>query len=238
MRDRGTSVDNIARVLCLSRASIRVVIRRYPRWEIHDPAVTEQVLARHAVGEGAREIARALGLEIRQVRRLIGVTRWQAKPTRKHAEPLAEDRRAAILALRRQGKTGLEIYAELGIETERERVQIRRFLKRQSRHEPALALRNPPVLTDEIAAAKSEGKAPEDYIRDDFFPAEYWADKWNAPQPPEVAQVARLLEEGQPIAEIVLRSGLKRDRLKYIRAALQSGRMRTTDLVVPRRSKK
>ena len=95
MRDWGATIDNIARVLCLSRATIRAVLRRYPRWEIHDPAVTEQVLARHAAGEGAREIARALGLEIRQVLRLIGVTRWQAKPTRKRAEPLAEDRRAS-----------------------------------------------------------------------------------------------------------------------------------------------
>jgi DNA invertase Pin-like site-specific DNA recombinase len=57
MRDRGATIDNTARVLCLSRASIRAVIRRYPRWEIHDPAVTEQVLARHAAGKGAREIA-------------------------------------------------------------------------------------------------------------------------------------------------------------------------------------
>jgi hypothetical protein len=238
MRDRGVATDDIARVLCLSRPSVRAVIRRYPRWEIHDPAVIEQVLAGHAAGEGARKIARALGLEIRQVRRLIGVAQWQVKPTRKRVEPLTEDRRAAILALRRQGKTGPEVYAEFGVETEQERQQIRRFLQLQARDEPALALRNPPVLTDEIASAKNEGKAPEDYIRDDFFPAEYWADKWNAPQPPEVAQVARLLEEGQPIAEIVLRSGLKRDRVKYIRAALQSGRMRTTDLVVPRRSKK
>jgi uncharacterized protein (DUF433 family) len=165
MRNWGATIDNIARVLYLSRASIKAVIRQYPRWEIHDPAVTEQVLGRHAAGEGTREIARALGLEIGQVRRLIGVTRWQAKPTRKRAEPLAEDRRAAILALRRQGKTGLEIYAELGVETERERQQIRRFLQRQARREPELALRNPPGLTDEIDVAKSEAKAPEDYTR-------------------------------------------------------------------------
>jgi hypothetical protein len=227
MRDQGVAPDAIARVLCLGVESIKAVTRRYPRWEIHDPAMIEQVLGRHAAGEGARKIARALGLEIRQVRRLIGVTRWQAKPPRKRAEPLAEDRRAAILALRRQGKTGLEIYAELGVETERERQQIRRFLQRQGRREPALALRNPPVLTDEIDMAKSEAKAPEDYIRrKDYHPLKYWAKKWNSPPPPEIAQVAQLLDEGQPIAEIVLRTGLTRRRVKYIRAALRDGRMR------------
>jgi len=178
MRDRGAAIESIARALWLSPASVRAVIRRYPRWEIHDPTVAEQVLARHAAGEGAREIARALGLEIRQVRRLIEVTRWQAKPTRKRAEPLAKDRQNAILTLRRQGKTGLEIYAELGVGTERERVLIRRFLQRQARHEPELALRKSPVLTDEIDAAKSEAKAPENYSRrEDYYPLEYWAQK-------------------------------------------------------------
>jgi DNA invertase Pin-like site-specific DNA recombinase len=226
MRDRGATIDSIACVLCLSRASIRTVIRRYPRWEIHDPAVAEKVLARHAAGEGAREIARALGLEIPQVRRLIGVTRWQTKPTRKRAEPLAEDRRAAILALRRQGKTGLQIYAKLGIETERERAQIRQFLLRQAQREPDLALRNPPVLTNEIEAAKSEAQAPQDYSRrEDYYPLEYWAKKWDLPPTPEITQVAMLLDEGQPIAEIVLRTGLARRRIKYIRAALRDGRM-------------
>jgi hypothetical protein len=231
MRDSGATIDSIARVLCLSPASIRAVFRRYPRWEIHDPAVTEQILARHAVGEGAREIARALGLEIRQVRRLIGVTRSQAKPTRKRVEPLAEDRRVAILALRREGKTGLEIYAELGVETERERVQIRRFLQRQARREPELALRSRPLLTNEIDAARSEGQAPEDYTRrEDYYPLEYWAKKWNSPPTPEIAQVAMLLDEGQPIAEIVLRTGLNRGRVKRIRAALRDGRMRAVEL--------
>jgi DNA invertase Pin-like site-specific DNA recombinase len=238
MRDRGVTTGNIARVLCLSRASVRSVFRRYPRWEIDDPAVIEKVLARHATGEGARQIARGIGLEIRQVRRLIATAQWQVKPTRKRVPSLAEDRRAAILALRRQGKTGLEIYVELGIETERERQQIRRFLQRQARREPTLGLRNPPALADEIAAAKSEAKAPQDYIRDDYFPAQYWADKWNSPPPPEIAQVAQLLEEGQPIVEIVLRTGLRRGRVKRVRAALRDGRMRVGEPVGPPRSKK
>ena len=232
MRDCGATIDNIALVLCLSRASIRAVTRQYPRWEIHDPAVTEQVLTRHGAGEGARKIARALGLEIRQVLRLIGVARWE--PTRKRAEPLTEDRRAAILALRRQGKTGLEIYAELGIETERERVQVRQFLLRQARCEPDLALRNPPVLTNEIEAAKSEAQAPQDYTRrEDYYPLEYWAKKWDSPPTPEITQVAMLLDEGQPIAEIVLHTGLTRRRIKYIRAALRDGRMIAGELAAP-----
>jgi len=136
--------------------------------------------------------------------------------------------------LRRQGKTGLEIYAELGVETEQERQQIRRFLQRQARREPELALRNPPVLTDEIDAAKSEAKAPEDYSRrEDYYPLEYRAKKWNSPPTPEIAQVAQLLEQGQPIAEIVLRTGLKRGRVKRIRAGLRDGRMRAGELAVP-----
>jgi len=231
MRDRGATTDDIARVLCVSRAGVRAVLRRYPRWEIDDPTVVEQVLARHAAGEGARTIARGLGLKIRQVRRLIGVAQWQVKPTRRRVARLAEDRRAVILALRRQGKTGLEIYSELGIESEPERQQIRRFLQRHARHEPSLALQNPPTLTDEIAAAKSEAKPPKDYIRDDYFPAEYWADKCNSPPPPEVAQAVVLLQEGQPIVEIVARTGLPRGRVKYIRAALRDGRMQTEGLV-------
>jgi site-specific DNA recombinase len=231
MRDCGATIDDIARLLCLSPASIRTVVRRYPRWEIHDPAVTERVLARHAAGEGAREIARALGLEIRQVLRVIGVARWQAKPTRRRAEPLAEDRRAAILALRRQGKTGLEIYAELGVETEQGRQQIRRFLRRQARGKPELALRNSPVLTEEVDAARSEAKVSEDYSRrEDYYPLEYWAKKWNLPPTPEIAQVAMLLDEGQPLTEIVLRTGLNRGRVKRIRAALRDGRMRAREL--------
>jgi len=195
--------------------------------------------ARHATGEVPRQIARALGLELRQVHRLIGAAQWQVIRTRKRVPPLSEERRAAILALRRQGKTGLEIFAELGIETEPERRQAYRFLRRQAQHEPGLAFREPPALADELAAAKSEAKPPEDYIRrDDYFPFEYWDDKWNAPQPPEVAQVAKLLEEGQPIAEIVFRTDVKRNRVKYIREALQSGRLRTTELVGPPRSNK
>jgi site-specific DNA recombinase len=230
MRDRGAAIDSIARVLCLSLSSVKAIIRRYPRWEIDDPAVIEQVLARHAAGEGARKIARGLGLEIRQVRRLIGVTQWRARPNRKRAEPLTEDRRAAILASRRQGKSGLEIYAEFGVETERERQQIRRFLQRQARREPQLALRNPPLLTDEIDLAKSKTKLPEDYRRDDYYPQEYWAKKSNSPPPPDVVQVAKLLVEGQPIVEIVARTGLSRERVKYIRAALRDGRMRVGEL--------
>jgi hypothetical protein len=133
--------------------------------------------------------------------------------------------------LRRQGKTGLEIYAELGIETERERVQIRQFLLRQARHEPELALRNPPVLIDEIDAAKSEAKAPEDYSRrEDYYPLEYWAKKWGSQPTPEITQIAMLLDEGQPNAEIVLRTGLNRGRVKRIRAALRDGRMRAEEL--------
>jgi DNA invertase Pin-like site-specific DNA recombinase len=231
MRDRGATNADIARVLCLSRASVRAIIRQYPRWEIDDKAVKEQVLARHAAGEGPRKIARTRGLELRQVHRLIGVAQWQVIRSGKRVPALTEDRRAAILDLRRQRKTGLEIFAELGIDTEPERRQAYRFLRRQARHEPGLAFREPPALADEIAAAKIAAKRPEDYIRrDDYFLVEYWADKWNA-QPPEVAEVARLLEEGQPIAEIVLRTGLTRSRVKYIRAALQSGRMRSTKLV-------
>ena len=151
-------------------------------------------------------------------------TRWQAKPTRKRTEPLAEDRRAAILALRRQGKTGLEIYGELRVETERERQQIRRFLQRQVRREPGQALLNSPMLTDEIVAAKSGTKAQAGYGRcEDYYPLEYWAKKWNSPATPDIARVAQLLEEAQPIAEIVLCIGLKRGRVKRIRAALWDG---------------
>jgi hypothetical protein len=136
--------------------------------------------------------------------------------------------------LRRQGKTGLEIYAEFGVETERERQQIRRFLQRQARHEPELALRNPPVLTDEIDAAKSKAKAPGDYTRrEDYYPLEYWAKKWNSPPTPDIAQVAMLLDEGQPIAEIVLRTGLTRGRVKYIRSALRDGRMQAGEVAAP-----
>jgi len=41
------------------------------------------------------------------------------------------------------------------------------------------------------------------------------------------------LEQGQPIAEIVLRTGLKRGRVKRIRAGLRDGRMRAGELAVP-----
>jgi DNA invertase Pin-like site-specific DNA recombinase len=238
MRDRDVTTDDIARVLCLSRAAVRAVSRQHPRWEINDPALKEQVLARHAGGEGPRKIARTLGLGLRQVLRPIGVAQWQVIRSGKRVAALTEDRRAAILDLRRQGKTGLEIFAELGIDTEAERRQAYRFLRRQARHEPGLGLREPPALSDEISANQSEGKHPEDYIRDDYFPAEYWADKWKTPQPPEVAQVAKLLEAGQPIAEIVFRTGLTRNRVKYIRAALQSGRMQSTSFSSRRRPRK
>jgi DNA invertase Pin-like site-specific DNA recombinase len=230
MRDQGITVDSIARVLSLSRKAVKAVLKRYPRWEIDDPAVIEQVLARLASGEPDRKIARTLGLELQQVRRLI--TRHRVKRRRDPLPPLAEDRRPAILALRRQGKIGPEIYAAFGVDTEQERQQIRRFLQQQARREPALALRNPPTLADEIAAAKSEAKSPEDYIRkDDYYLLRYWAEKSASPPPPEVVQVVELLQEGQPIAEIVFRTGLPRGRVKYIRAALRDGRMQTEGLV-------
>jgi hypothetical protein len=237
MRDRGASTSEIARVLCLSPASVRAVSRRYPQWEVNDPAIKELVLARHAAGQGPRPIARALGLELRQVQRIIGLARWEVVKTRKRVAPLSKERRAAILTLRRQGRTGLEILAELGIETEPEKGQVYRFLRRRARHEPELAFRKPPELADEIRAAQTEAKSAEEYIRDDYFPRAYWTEKSNTP-PPEVAQVVKLLEEGQPIAEIVFRTGLPRNRVKYIRAALQSGRLRTSVLAGPPRSKR
>jgi hypothetical protein len=58
----------------------------------------------------------------------------------------------------------------------------------------------------------------------------YWAEKWASPRPPEAVQVAELLPDGQPIAEIVARTGLTRGRVKYIRSALHSGRMRAEGL--------
>jgi DNA invertase Pin-like site-specific DNA recombinase len=234
MRDRGATTSDIARVLCLTRAAVRAVSGQYLRWEIDDPAVTEQVLARHASGARPREIARDRGLELRQVQRIIGIAQWQVIRSRKRLLPLAEDRRAAIIALRRQGKTGLEIFGELGIDTEAGRRQVYRFLRRQAQQEPALGLRNRPALADEITEARSEARPPEEYVRhDDYYLHGYWADKWAEPRPPDVEQAAKLLEEGQAIAEIVLRTGLTRSRIKYIRAALQSGRMRTTELVGP-----
>jgi DNA invertase Pin-like site-specific DNA recombinase len=229
MRDQGITPDSIARVLALSTKGVKAVLKRYPRWEIDDPAVIEQVLARHASGERDRKIARTLGLELQQVRRLIALRR--VKRRRDRLPPLAADRRAGILTLRRQGKTGPEIYAAFGVETQQERQQIRRFLQQQARREPALALRNPPTLADEIATAKSEAKQPEDYIRqDDYYLLRYWAEKSASPPSPEVVRVAELLQEGQPIAEIVGRTGLTRNRVKYIRSALQSGRMRVEGL--------
>ena len=122
-RDRGMAADQIARVLCLGLAGVRRVIKQFPQLEIDDPAVIEQVLARHAGGEDARHIARALGLELRQVRRVTGIAQRRIKRPRKRVRPLAQDRKAAILASRRQGKTGSEIFAELGVDTERERIQ-------------------------------------------------------------------------------------------------------------------
>jgi hypothetical protein len=91
-------------------------------------------------------------------------------------------------------------------------------------------LRKPPLLTDEIDLAKSETKLAEDYRREDYYPREYWAKKSNSPPPPEAVQVAKFLVEGQPIVDIVARTGLSRERVKYIRAALRDGRMRVGEL--------
>jgi hypothetical protein len=225
LRDGGMEADDIARMLCLGRTGVRAIIKRYQRWNIDDPAVIEQVLARYAAGEDSRKIARGLGLQLKQVRRLTQIEQFRVKPPRKRVSPFADDRKAAVLALRRQGKTGLEIFAELGVDTEPERVQIRRFLRRRAHREPALALRNPPALTDEIATAKSEAPPPANYVRrDDYYMLEYWADKWTAPLPPEVAQAVELLRQGQPIVEVVDRTGLSRGKVKYLLAALQAGR--------------
>jgi hypothetical protein len=188
--------------------------------------VKEQILARHAAGERPRKIAHALGLELRQVHRVIGVAQWRVIRTRKRVPPLSEDRRAAILGLRREGKTGLEIFAELGIVTEAQRRQAYRFLRVRAQYKPELAFRKPPALADEISAAKSEAKPAAEYVRrDDYYPHQYWAEKQNAPLSPEVALAVKLLNEGQPITEVVVRTGLTRKRVKYIRAALRSGRM-------------
>src|SRR5262249_43018330 len=46
MRDQVITADGIARVLALSTKGVKAVLKRYPRWEIDDPAVIEQVLAR------------------------------------------------------------------------------------------------------------------------------------------------------------------------------------------------
>ena len=219
------AADDIARMLGLGRNGVRAIVQRYPRWDIEDPAVIEQVLARYAAGDDSRKIARTLGLDLKQVRRLTQIQQRLVKPPRKRMPPLAEDRKAAILALRRQGKTGPEIFAEIEVDTEQERVQIRRFLLRRARREPALALGHSPVLTDEIAAAKSEAKPPADYVRrDDYYLQQYWDDRWRSPLPPEVVRAMELLEQGKPIVEVVDRTGLPRGRVKYIRAALQAGR--------------
>ena len=91
------------------------------------------------------------------------------------------------------------------------------------------------MLTDEIAAAKSEAKPPEEYVRrQDYYPLQYWHDKWKEPLPPEVVEATELLEQGKPIVEVVDRTGLPRGRVKYIRAALQAGRC---ELKAGRRSK-
>jgi hypothetical protein len=171
------------------------------------------------------KIARALDIDLKQTRRLIQIEQRQVKPVRKRLPPLANDRKAAILALRRQGKTGPEIFAELEVDAEPERVQIRRFLLRSARREPALALGCSPALIDEIAAARSEAKPPAEYVRpDDYYMTKYWDDRWKAPLPPEIVQAVELLKQGQPIVEVVDRTGLPRGRVKYIRAALQDGR--------------
>jgi putative DNA-invertase from lambdoid prophage Rac len=225
LRDGGMAADDIARMLGLGRNGVRAIVQRYPRWDIEDPAVIEQVLARYAAGDDSRKIARTLGLDLKQVRRLTQIQQRLVKPPRKRVPPLAEDRKAAILALRRQGKTGPEIFAEIEVDTEQERVQIRRFLLRRARGEPALALGHSPVLTDEIAAAKREAKPPADYVRrDDYYLQQYWDDRWKSPLPPEVVRAIELLEQGKPIVEVVDRAGLPRGRVKYIRAALQAGR--------------
>ncbi|MGA8761063.1 MAG: hypothetical protein WB611_32965, partial [Stellaceae bacterium] len=49
-------------------------------------------------------------------------------------------------------------------------------------------------------------------------------DKWKSPLPPEIVQAVELLKQGKPIVEVVDRTGLSRNRVKYIRAALQAGR--------------
>jgi putative DNA-invertase from lambdoid prophage Rac len=225
LRDGGMAADDIARMLGLGRNGVRAIVQRYPRWDIDDPEVIEEVMGRYAAGEDSRKIARTLGLDLKQVRRLTQIRQRRVKPPRKRLPPLAEDRRAEILALRRQGKTGPEIFAELGVDTEQEQNQIRRFLLRRARGEPALALGHSPVLTDEIAAAKSEAKPPADYVRpDDYYLQQYWNDKWKSPLPPEVVRAIELLEQGKPIVEVVDRTGLPRGRVKYIRAALQAGR--------------
>ena len=225
LRDGGTAAEDIARMLGLGRNGVRAIVQRYPRWDIAEPAVIEQVLARYAAGDDSRKIARILGLDLKQVRRLTQIRQRLVKPARKRASPLSEDRQAAILALRRQGKGGLEIFAAFGVEEEPERQQIRRFLQRQARHEPALALGYSPALTDEITAAKGEARAPEEYVRrqDDYL-MQYWDDKWNSPLPPEIVQAVELLKQGKPIVEVVDRTGLSRNRVKYIHAALQAGR--------------
>ncbi|MGA8756868.1 MAG: recombinase family protein, partial [Stellaceae bacterium] len=213
MRDQGWAADDIARMLGLGRNGVRAIVQRYPRWDIADPAVIEQVLARYAAGDDSRKIARTLGLDLTGVRRLTQIRQRLVKPPRKRASALSEDRQAAILAWRRQGKGGLEIFAALGVEEEPERQQIRRFLQRQARHEPALALGYSPMLTDEIAAAKSEAKPPEEYVRrQDYYLMQYWDDKWKSPLPPEIVQAVELLKQGKPIVEVVDRTGLSRNR--------------------------
>jgi hypothetical protein len=225
LRDGGMAADDIARMLGLGRNGVRAIVQRYPRWDIDDPAVIEQVLARYAAGDDSRKIARTLGLDLKQVRRLTQIEQRRVKPPRKRVTPLDEDRKAAILGLRRQSKSGPEIFAELGVDTEQERVQIRRFLLRRARSEPALALGHSPALTDEIVAAKNEAKPPEEYVRrHDYHLLQYWDDKWKSPLPPEVVLAIELLEQGKPIVEVVDRTGLPRGRVKYIRAALQAGR--------------
>jgi hypothetical protein len=118
LRDGDMATDDITRMLGLGRNGVRAVVQRYPRWDIDDPVVIEQVLARYAAGDDSRKIARTLGLYVKAVRRLTQIRQRRVKPPRKRLPPLAEDRKAKILALRRQGKTGPEIFAELGVDTE------------------------------------------------------------------------------------------------------------------------
>jgi putative DNA-invertase from lambdoid prophage Rac len=73
MRDGGIAADDIARVLGLGRNGVRAIVQRYLRWDIDDPVVVEQVLARYAAGDDSRKIARTLGLDLKQVRRLTQI---------------------------------------------------------------------------------------------------------------------------------------------------------------------
>jgi hypothetical protein len=55
MRDQGVTADSIARLLSLRPKGVKAVLKRYPRWEIDDPAVIEQVLARMRLVSGTEK---------------------------------------------------------------------------------------------------------------------------------------------------------------------------------------